>query len=83
MREDYEKNKFVKASENIYKIFVKAEGVVALNSPVMMFAVYGCILAISWIGAKMILYEYFDEPNDAVYGFRYAYNEYCKCRAYL
>ena len=55
MREDYEKNKFVKASENIYKIFVKAEGVVALNSPVMMFAVYGCILAISWIGAKMII----------------------------
>jgi ATP-binding cassette subfamily B protein len=54
VREDYE-NKFVKASENIYKIFVKAEGVVALNSPVMMFAVYGCILAISWIGAKMII----------------------------
>ena len=25
VREDYEKNKFVKASENIYKIFVKAE----------------------------------------------------------
>ena len=44
VREDYEKNKFV-----------KAEGVVALNSPVMMFAVYGCILAISWIGAKMII----------------------------
>ena len=55
VREDYEKNKFVKASENIYKIFVKAEGVVALNSPVMNFAVYGCILAISWIGAKMII----------------------------
>ena len=55
IREDYEKNKFVKASENIYKIFVTAEGVVALNSPVMMFAVYGCILAISWIGAKMII----------------------------
>ena len=44
VREDYDKNKFV-----------KAEGVVALNSPVMMFAVYGCILAISWIGAKMII----------------------------
>lgn len=55
VREDYEKNKFVKASENIYKIFVKAEGVVALNSPVMMVAVYTCILAISWIGAKMII----------------------------
>lgn len=55
VREDYEKNKFVRASENIYKIFVKAEGVVALNAPVMMVAVYTCILAISWIGAKMII----------------------------
>lgn len=55
VREDYEKNKFVKASENIYKIFVKAEGVVAWNSPVMMVAVYGCILMISWVGAKMII----------------------------
>ena len=30
-----------------------------------------------------LLHEYFDELDDAVYGFRYAYNEYCKCRAYL
>ena len=29
------------------------------------------------------LHEYFDELDDAIYGFRYAYNEYCKCRAYL
>ena len=55
VREDYEKNKFMKASENIYKMFVKAEGVIALNNPIMQITVYGCILAISWIGAKMIV----------------------------
>lgn len=55
VREDYEKEKFFKASQNIYNIFVKAENVVALNSPVMNFAVYGTILLISWIGAQMII----------------------------
>ena len=55
VREDYEKNKFMKASENIYKMFVKAEGVIALNNPIMQITVYGCILAISWLGAKMIV----------------------------
>lgn len=55
VREDYEKDKFRKASENIYKMFVKAEGVIALNNPIMQITVYGCILAISWLGAKMIV----------------------------
>ncbi len=55
VREDYEKNKFMKASENIYKMFVKAEGVIALNNPIMQITVYACILAISWLGAKMIV----------------------------
>lgn len=55
VREDHEKSKFKKASENIYKMFVKAEGVIALNNPIMQITVYGCILAISWLGAKMIV----------------------------
>lgn len=55
VREDYEKSKFTKASENIYKMFVKAESVIALNNPIMQLTVYGCILAISWLGAKMIV----------------------------
>lgn len=54
-REDYEKNKFSGASKNIYKMFVKAESVVAFNNPVMMFTVYACILFISWLGANMIV----------------------------
>ena len=55
VREDHEKKKFGKASEAIYKMFVKAEGIVALNNPVMMTTVYTCILLISWVGAHMIV----------------------------
>ena len=55
VREDHEKEKFKKASENIYKIFCKAEGIVAWNSPVMNLTVYTCIILISWIGAHLIV----------------------------
>ena len=55
VREDYEKNKFRKASQNIYNMFVKAESILAFNNPVMQITVYSCILAISWVGAKMIV----------------------------
>ena len=55
VREDYEKNKFLKAAENVYKLFVKAENVIAFNAPMMQVTVYSCILIISYIGAKMIV----------------------------
>ena len=55
VREKEETTKFKKTSENIYKIFVKAEKNIIYNAPIMQFTVYGCILLISWIGAKMIV----------------------------
>lgn len=55
VREEHEQNKFKKASNNIYKLLLKAENVILWNSPAMQFTVYGCILLISWIGAKMIV----------------------------
>lgn len=55
VREEHEQNKFKKASNNIYKLLMKAENVIIWNSPAMQFTVYGCILLISWIGAKMIV----------------------------
>ena len=55
VREDYEKGKFRKAAENLYGLFVRAEGGLALNNPVMMLVVYGCILALSWFGAQFIV----------------------------
>ncbi|TGY95742.1 ABC transporter ATP-binding protein [Petralouisia muris] len=55
VREDYENEKFTKASGNIYQMFTKAEKILTWNAPLMQIAVYGCILAISWLGAKMIV----------------------------
>lgn len=55
VREDYENQKFKKASGNLYNLFCKAENIVAWNSPVMNLAMYSCILLISWMGAKMIV----------------------------
>ena len=57
VREDHETKKFKKASQGIYDIFSKAEKHVVLNMPVMMFTVYGCILLISWLGAKQIVQD--------------------------
>lgn len=55
VREGQETSKFYKASENIYRIFVKAECNLVYNAPLMMMTVYTCILLISWLGAKMIV----------------------------
>ncbi len=55
VREQYEKEKFTRASRNIYHMFVKAEGIIAFNNPVMQFSVYACIIALSWLGAHMIV----------------------------
>lgn len=54
VREDYENEKFKNAAGGIYKMFVKAESVVANNGPVMMLAVYSCMLSLSWLAAQMI-----------------------------
>ena len=54
VREDYENEKFTKAAWNVYKLFVKAEGILAYNGPVMMLVVYFCIISLSWFGARFI-----------------------------
>ena len=55
VREDYENKKFSKAVEALYRLFVKTESLQALNHPVMMVVVYGCILSISWLGAHLVV----------------------------
>lgn len=55
VREKEETSKFIQASENIQKLFTRAERNVIVNMPIMQFTVYTCILLISWIGAKMIV----------------------------
>ncbi len=54
VREDHENRKFTTAADNIYKMFVKVESLLAFNNPAMMITVYGSILLISWFGANMI-----------------------------
>lgn len=55
VREEEETRKFHEASNNIYKIFLKAEKNLVFNGPIMQFTTYSCIILISWLGAKMIV----------------------------
>lgn len=55
VREEYEDQKFCKISDRVYHMFKNAEKIVALNSPLMQFCMYTCILLLSWLGAKQIV----------------------------
>ena len=55
VREDHETEKFCSVSKEIYKDFSKAEKILAFNAPLMQFCAYGCMLLISWLGAKLIV----------------------------
>lgn len=55
VREDHENRKFTRATENLYRLFVRAEGILALNNPIMMLIIYGCIITLSWFGAHYIV----------------------------
>ena len=55
VREDYENQKFQKATGNLYRLFVKAESILAVNNPLMMLTVYACITAVSWLGAHFVV----------------------------
>ena len=52
---DYQTSKFYNTSENIYKNFVKAERIVAFNSPIMNLSIYSAIIIIALVGSKTIL----------------------------
>ena len=54
-REDYEKNKFGSAAENIRRDFTRAERIVALNSPLMQFCVYFNMAFVLLVGSRMII----------------------------
>ncbi|WP_239286624.1 ABC transporter permease [Collinsella sp. An307] len=55
VREAYEKERFHKAANKLYRLFVRAEGIVALNNPVMMIAINSCIIAVSWLDAHFVV----------------------------
>ena len=53
--EEHEKDKFEDVSDRVFKLATKAEKLVAYNGPLMMFAIYGCMLAIAWFGSHNII----------------------------
>ena len=53
--EEKEKKKFGKVSSDIYNTFSKAEKIMAFTMPTMQFAIYLCIILISWFGANIIV----------------------------
>lgn len=55
VREDYENSKFRAAAEALYRLFVKTESLQAINHPLMMLVVYGCIISLSWFGAHYVV----------------------------
>ncbi len=63
-QEGHEIGKFKKISQGIYQDFAKGERIIALNSPLMQTCMYGCMILISWIGAKAIVAS----GNNAAYG---------------
>ena len=56
VREGFENEKYTKACEGLYQQFINAESRLSFNNPVMLTAIYGCNIALSWFGAKYILH---------------------------
>ncbi len=54
-RENFEKEKFGRVSYFIYRTFVRAERLIALNSPAMQLSIYTCMIVISYFGARMVV----------------------------
>jgi ATP-binding cassette subfamily B multidrug efflux pump len=55
VREGYENEKFREAADNLRRTQMSAEKVVVATMPLMQFAMYGCMIAISWFGGNMII----------------------------
>lgn len=54
-QQEFEIKKFNRVSKSIYLDFAKGERLIAMNSPLLQFSIYLCMLLISWIGAKAII----------------------------
>ena len=55
VKEEEEISKFHSAAKNLRAMFTKAENIIVFNSPVMQLSMYGCMLLLSWMGAKMVV----------------------------
>ena len=55
VRKDHEIEKFKVPSGGLFKLFRKADVIIAFNAPAMNLASSICILAVSWLGARIIV----------------------------
>ena len=55
VREGHEEEKFGAISQSICRDFSRAEKLLALNTPLMQFCMYGCMLLLSWLGARAVV----------------------------
>lgn len=55
VREDYEKEKFNRAAEDVCNDFTRVEKILAINNPFMMFCIYAAFILVSYFGANIII----------------------------
>lgn len=55
VRENYEKEKFARAAEDVRTDFTRAEKLLALNNPMMNLCVNGAFVVIIYLGSKLII----------------------------
>ena len=55
VREEYEKQKFGRAAEDVSKDFTRAERIMAINSPMMQFCVYAGMVFVLTFGSYMVI----------------------------
>lgn len=55
VREDYEKEKFHAASDDVRQDFTKAESILAINNPLMQFCIFCSLILISYFASKLIV----------------------------
>jgi ATP-binding cassette subfamily B multidrug efflux pump len=56
VREDHESQKFRDASEKLRLAQLRAENLIVITMPMMMFVMYGCMVAVSWMGGQDIIH---------------------------
>lgn len=57
VREKHQEKQFDEVSTKVYQDFTLAQRIVAFNMPLLQFAIYTCMLALSWVGAKLIVVD--------------------------
>ena len=53
--EDHEKTKFRAASQEVRGDFTRAEKILALNGPIMVFFIYAALMLVNYLGARVVV----------------------------